>query len=254
MGTSRWSYPWRAHLVLESSCFVPPAAGTRPSLSGPAIFAALIWPGGSHPVASTRLRWRSSAVGDEEKPPELRRANMFGVVSALVLALLVALGVKRPLARWERRGGSSAFRHLAACDGGVATADDIGIRSSAPRRAGPGRSEAAIRHAIDPHFAELQQSYLTALNADSNAEGVVTLHMTLAADGTVAYVRSTPLGLADRGFVTIIERQAAAWRFVPSRAGLVSVHYPLVFHLAKTGPHRARDAPARAEWTRVMST
>ena len=65
----------------------------------------------------------------------------------------------------------------------------------------------------------------------------MTLHMTLAADGTVAYVRSTPLGLADRGFVTIVERQAAAWRFVPSEVGLVSVHYPLIFHLPTTDPH-----------------
>ncbi len=121
--------------------------------------------------------------------------------------------------------------------GQVATADDIGIRIVGAGAAQGERSEAAVRHDVEQHFTELQQSYLTALEADSTAEGVVTLHMTLAVDGTVAYVRSTPLGLADRGFVTIIERQAAAWRFVPSQVGLVSVHYPLVFHLPMTDPH-----------------
>jgi hypothetical protein len=161
---------------------------------------------------------------------------MFAVVSALVLALLVALGLKT----YRGCDGSAAVTpmpsSLQPAIGGVATADDIGIKVVGAGAADPGRSEAVLRRAVEEHFAELQQSYLTALNTDSNTEGVLTLHMTLAADGTVAYVRSTPLGLADRDFVAIIERQAAAWRFVPSRRGLVSVHYPLVFH-AKTGPH-----------------
>ena len=174
----------------------------------------------------------------DEKRPELPRGNMFVVVSGLVLALLLALGVNAYRSRAGRVAVApvpSATSQLAI--GQVATADDIGIKIAGAGAADPGRSEALIRHTVEQHFTELQQSYLTALEADSNAEGVVTLHMTLAADGTVAYVRSTPLGLADRGFVTIVERQAAAWRFVPSRVGLVSVHYPLVFHLPKTDPH-----------------
>lgn len=178
------------------------------------------------------------APSRDEKRPELRRASMIRVVSGLVLALLLALGVKA----YRSRGGSVAVPPVSSATSQlainqVATADGIGIKIVGVGAADPGRSEAVIRHVVEQHFAELQQSYLNALEADSNAEGVVTLHMTLAADGTVAYVRSTPLGLSDRGFVTIVERQAAAWRFVPSQAGLVSVHYPLVFHLPKTNPH-----------------
>ncbi len=189
-------------------------------------------PGDSEEALFAILRRR------DEKRRELRRANRFGVVSALVLALLLALGVNV----YRSRGGRVAVAPVPSATsqlaiGQVATADDIGIKIAGAGAADPGRSEAVIRHTVEQHFAELQQSYLSALETDSNAEGVVTLHMTVAADGTVAYVRSTPLGLADRGFVTIVERQAAAWRFVPFRVGLVSVHYPLVFHLGKTDPH-----------------
>jgi double zinc ribbon protein len=168
----------------------------------------------------------------DEKRRERHRANMFGVVSGLFLALLLALGVNA----YRSRGGRAAVAPVPSV-AQVATADDIGIKIAGAGAADPGRSEAVIRHTVEQHFVELQQSYLTALEGDSKVEGVVTLHMTLSADGTVAYVRSTPLGLADRRFVTIVERQAAAWRFGPSRVGLVSVHYPLVFHLPKTDPH-----------------
>jgi ribosomal protein L32 len=177
----------------------------------------------------------------DEKRRERHRA-IFRAVSGLVVALLLALGVNA----YRSRGGSAAVAPMRSATpqlaisqriGQVATADDIGIRIVGAGAAKRGRSEADIRHGVEQHFAELQQSYLIALEADSTAEGVVTLHMTLAADGTVAYVRSTPLGLADRGFVTIVERQAAAWRFVPSEVGLVSVHYPLIFHLPTTDPH-----------------
>ena len=195
-------------------------------------------PGSSHEALLAILRWRD----EREKRRELRRANMFKVLSGLVVALLLTLGV----IAYRSRGGSAAVAPMRSATpqlaisqrtGQVATADDIGIRIVGAGAAQEGRSEAVIRHGVEQHFAELQQSYLTALEADSTAEGVVTLHMTLAADGTVAYVRSTPLGLADRGFVTIVERQAAAWRFVPSEVGLVSVHYPLIFHLPTTDPH-----------------
>jgi hypothetical protein len=206
-------------------------------------------PGSSDEALFAILRWR------DEKRRELRRANMFKVLAGLVAALLLTLGV----IAYRSRGGSSAVAPVPSVTSQlaisqVATADDIGIKIVGAGAADPGRSEAVIRHTVEQHFAELQQSYLNALEADSNAEGVVTLHMTLAADGTVAYVRSTPLGLTDRGFVTIVERQAAAWRFIASRAGLVSVHYPLVFHLPKTDPHelviRLRESSgpvARAE-------
>jgi hypothetical protein len=130
----------------------------------------------------------------------------------------------------ERRPVPVDFRRFAA-------GDDIGIRIVGAGAVDPGRSVTVIRRTVEQHFADLQRSYLSALKVDDDAQGVVTLHMTLAADGTVAYVRSSPLGLTDRGFVTIVEGPAGARRVVPSQAGLVSVHYPLVFHLPKTNPH-----------------
>jgi hypothetical protein len=194
-------------------------------------------------VPQARLRSASDDAPSElqrgrERHLVLRGAGILWVFSGLVLALLLALGIRA----YRSGGWNAALSPLtsATSEPGisrVATADDIGIRIVGAGAIDPERSETVIRHAVEQHFTELQGSYLTALTADHSAEGVVTLHMTLAADGTVAYVRSSPLGLTDRGFVTIIERQAAAWRFVPSQAGLVSVHYPLVFHLPKTNPH-----------------
>jgi hypothetical protein len=187
--------------------------------------------------------------GGQSRGAELRRVSVLRVVSGLVVVVLLALGFKA----YRSRGGSAAVPPPPSAPSGlaigqVATADDIGIKIVGAGAADPGRSEAVIRDAVEQHFAELQQSYLAELEAAPGAEGVVTLHMTVAADGTVAYVRSTALGLADGGFVTMVERQASAWRFLPSRAGLVSVHYPLVFHLVKTDPHelvtRLRDSSA----------
>jgi Double zinc ribbon len=194
-------------------------------------------------VHQTRPRSASDDAPSElqsgrEKHLALRGTGILLVFSGLVLALLLALGIGA-----YRSGGWNAALSLVTSATSepaisrVATADDIGIRIVGAGAVDPERSETVIRHAIEQHFTELQRSYLTALTADHSTEGVVTLHMTLAADGTVAYVRSSPLGLTDRGFVTIIERQAAAWRFVPSQAGFVSIHYPLVFHLPKTNPH-----------------
>jgi hypothetical protein len=180
-------------------------------------------------------RGQAERRGDEKRP-ELRRASV-RVVSGLVLALLVVLGVEAYRSRDPSGAAAPAPSATSpSAIAGVATADDIGIKIVGAGAADPARSEVVVRQTIEQHFAELQQSYLTALNADSDAEGVVMLHMTVAADGTVAYVRSTALGITDGDFITTIERQAAAWRFLPS-AGLVSVHYPLVFHLAKTSPH-----------------
>ena len=126
--------------------------------------------------------------------------SVLGVVSGLAVVVLLALGVKA----YRSRGGSTAVPPPPSAASGlaigqVATADDIGIKVVGAGAADPGRSEVLIRDAVERHFAELQQSYLTELEAAPDAEGVVTLHMTVAADGTVAYVRSTALGLADGG-------------------------------------------------------
>ena len=174
---------------------------------------------------------------DEERSG-LFGVNTLGMVSGLIVALLLVLGIKAA----RLQGGSTAAPVPSATPqpailqpvGQVATADQMGIKIAGTAASDPGRSEAVIRRAVEEHFTELQQSYLAVLQADATAEGVMTLHMTLAADGTVAYVRSTSLGLADRGFVTTVERQAATWRFGTSSVGLASVHYPLVFHLSKT--------------------
>lgn len=169
----------------------------------------------------------------------VRRGNgIFWAFSGLVVALLLAFGV-----RTYRAGGwnatpsavtSASSEPTIRC---IATADDIGIRIVGAGAVDPGRSVTVIRQAVEQHFADLQRSYLSVLKVDDDAQGVVMLHMTLAADGTVAYVRSSPLGFTDRGFAAIVERQASVWRFAPSPAGFVSVHYPLVFHLPKTDPH-----------------
>jgi Double zinc ribbon len=202
---------------------------------------------GDEPLTTAAASQGRPLNGPEEAPSALhrgtqarlvhRREGIAWVFFGLVVALLFALGV-----RTYRAGGWNAALSLAtsaapepaiSC---VATADAIGIKIVGAGAVDPGRSVTVIRQAVEQHFADLQRSYLSALKVDDDAQGVVILHMTLAADGTVAYVRSSPLGLTDRGFVTIVERQAAAWRFIPSQAGLVSVHYPLVFHLPKTDP------------------
>jgi hypothetical protein len=183
---------------------------------------------------------------------ELRRSIILGVTTGLFLALLLVLGVTAYRSRTASELGipvPSATPRVPSGKGAgqVATADEVGIRINGVGAANPQRSEAAIRRDVEQHLGELQQAYLVALQTDPAAEGVVTLHMTLAADGTVAYVRSTSLGLADREMFANVERQAAAWGFAPSPAGLASVHYPLVFYLPRTDP---RQLVARLQGSR----
>jgi len=179
---------------------------------------------------------------DEERR-ELRRSVTLGVATGLFLTMLVVVGVNA----YRSRGGIGATPPapsatpqlpIGRAASQVATADEIGIKISGAGAADPGRSEAAVRRDVEPHLGELQQGYLAALQTNPALEGVVTLHMTVAEDGGVAYVRATALGVTDRGLLSGIERQAAAWRFPPSPAGLTSVHYPLVFYLPKTDPHQ----------------
>ena len=174
---------------------------------------------------------------------ELHRSITLGVTTGLFLALLLVSGVTAYRSRTASELGiplpSATPRSPSGNRGSqVATADEVGIRISGVGALKPERSQAAIRREVEQHLGELQQEYLVALQADPAAEGVVTLHMTVAADGTVAYVRSTALGLADRQMLANVERQAAAWRFAPSPAGLASVHYPLVFYLPRTDPRQ----------------
>ena len=179
----------------------------------------------------------------EEERRELRRSITLGVATGLFSTLLVVLGVNA----YRSRGGTGATIPVPSATpqlpigraaSQVATADEIGIKISGIGAADPGRSEAAIRRDVEQHLGELQQGYLDALHTNPAAEGVVTLHMTVGADGSVAYVRSTAVGITDRGMLSSLERHAAAWRFAPSQAGLTSVHYPLVFYLPKTDPHQ----------------
>jgi RNA polymerase subunit RPABC4/transcription elongation factor Spt4 len=180
---------------------------------------------------------------DAKHRRELRRSITRGVATGLLLTLLLVVGVNAYRSRSASDLGipvpSATLRLPRGKEASqVATADEVGIKISGVGAADPERSEAAIRRTVEQHLGELQEEYVTALQTAPAAEGVVTFHMTLAADGTVAYVRSTALGLADRGMLANIERQAAGWRFAPSPAGLTSVHYPLVFHLPKSDPRQ----------------
>jgi hypothetical protein len=195
------------------------------------------------PAASSDEDLFALQHGMDQERRELRRSVTLGVATGLFATLLVVLGVNA----YRSRGGGGATipapvatpqLPIGRAASQVATADEIGVKISGVGAADPARSEAAIRRDVEQHLGELQQGYLDALKTDPATEGVVTLHMTVAADGSVAYVRSTALGVADRGMLGGVERQAAAWRFAPCPAGLTSVHYPLVFFLPKTDPRQ----------------
>ena len=230
----------------ERICDLCGADLTRPPVGAPAVSGPLIAP--SEDSEEDLLALRHFKVKHQR---ELHRSITRGVKTGLFLALLLVLGVIAYRSRTASESGipvPSVTSRLPSGKGAsqVATADEAGIRISGVGAANPQRSEAAIRRDVEQHLGELQQSYLVALQVDPAAEGVVTLHMTLAADGTVAYVRSTALGLADREMLANVERQAATWRFAPSPAGLASVHYPLVFYLPRTDP---RQLVARLQGT-----
>jgi hypothetical protein len=211
---------------------------TRPPVDAPPVSGPL--PAPSEDSEEDLLALRHFKVKHRH---ELRRSITLGVRTGLFLALLLVLGVTAYRSRTASELGIPVPSATLRLPGGkeasqVATADEVGIRISGVGAANPQRSQAAIRRDVEQHLGELQQEYLVALQAYPAAEGVVTLHMTLAADGTVAYVRSTALGLTDREMLANVERQAAGWRFAPSPAGLASVHYPLVFYLPRTDPRQ----------------
>lgn len=195
-------------------------------------------------AAPSRSNGDSSALQGEigEERRELRNSIALVAAAGLFTTLFLGLGVSA----YRARGGRAAMPPATAAKAQpsigirvsqVATADEIGIKIAGAGAADPRRAEPVIRRDVERHLAELQQGYLAAVRTDPTAEGLVTLHMTLAADGTVAYVRSTPLGFTDRELVSIVEQQAGGWRFEPSPMGSASVHYPLVFHSTDTDPH-----------------
>jgi hypothetical protein len=178
-------------------------------------------------------------IGEERR--ELRNSIALVAAAGLFATVFLGLGVNAYRARGGRAPMPAATAAKAHPSIGnkvsqVATADEIGIKIAGAGAADLQRAEPVIRRDVERHLAELQQGYLAVVRTDPAVEGVLTLHVTLAADGTVAYVRSTPLGLTNRELVSTVERQAAGWRFEPSSMGSTSVHYPLVFHLPETDP------------------
>jgi hypothetical protein len=178
-------------------------------------------------------------IGEERR--EVRNSIALMAAAGVFATLFLGLSVNAYRARGERSaappaGAVKAQSVVAGSVSQVATADEIGIRIAGAGAGDPGRAEPVIRRDVEGHLIELEQEYVAALRTDPTAEGVVTLHMTLAADGTVAYVRSTSLGFSNGELASIVEKQAAGWRFPASATGSASVHYPLVFHLTATDP------------------
>jgi hypothetical protein len=203
-------------------------------------------PGGGQAVAPapSRSNAGSSAlrveIGEERR--ELRNSIALIAAAGLFATLFLGLGVNAYRVRAGRATkppatAAKAPPSVAVGVSQVATADEIGIKVAGAGAADPGRAEPVIRRDVEQHFVELQQRYVAALRTDPAAEGVVTLHMTLAADGTVAYVRTSSRGFSNRELASIVEKEAAGWRFAASAMGSASVHYPMVFHLTETDPH-----------------
>ncbi len=179
-------------------------------------------------------------IGQERR--ELRNSIALMAAAGVFATLFLSLGVNAYRARAGRTPAPPAIAvkgppSVAVSVSQVATADEIGIKIAGAGAADPGRAEPVIRRDVERHLGELQQGYVTALRTDPAAEGVVTLHMTLAADGTVAYVRTSSRGFSNRDLPSVVEKQAAGWRFAASAVGSTSVHYPLVFHSTQTDPH-----------------
>lgn len=197
------------------------------------------------PLATLQPMLSSTAADDElfalqhglgEAPGELRRSILRGAIVGLVLAVAIVFGasaVRRPPASPP----APVKLPVGPAPRQVATADEIGIRVNGAAASDPGRSEAAARAVVESQFPELERAYLQALQSGS-AEGVLTLHMTVGEDGTIDYVRVSPLGIGSASFVAAVEAQAHAWRFPVASAGVASVHYPIVFYLPKTDPHQ----------------
>jgi hypothetical protein len=214
-----------------------PGCGTRHGHAPPPGAAQAVAP------APSRSNGGPSAlqveIGEERR--ELRNSIALMAAAGVFATLFLGLGVNAYRARAGRAStppatAANARSPVAASVSQVATADEIGIKIAGAGAADPGRAEPVIRRDVERHLVELEQRYIAALRTDPAAEGVVTLHMTLAADGTVAYVRTSSLGFSNRELASIVEQQAAGWRFAGSTMGSTSVHYPLVFHLTETDP------------------
>jgi hypothetical protein len=202
-------------------------------------------PGAAHAVgpAPSRSNEGPSAlrveIGEERR--ELRNSIALMAAAGLFATLFLGLGVNAYRARLGRSAtppatAAKAQPSVAGSASQVATSDEIGIKITGAGAGDPGRAEPVIRRDVERHLVELEQGYIAVLRKDPGAEGIVTLHMTLDADGTVAYVRTSSLGFSNRELAPIVEEQAAGWRFAGSATGSTSVHYPLVFHLTATDP------------------
>ncbi|MEA2624832.1 MAG: Double zinc ribbon [Candidatus Binatota bacterium] len=169
-----------------------------------------------------------------------RRSILLGGATAIIVALGLAIGggALRTTTTGSGPAAPAPTVPVRVVPGGnVAIADELGIRIVGAGAGNSQRSTETIRKIVEGHLGELAKPYDDLVKGGETSEGAVILHMTVAADGHVVYVRPTPAGLDSLPLLRSIQQAVGAWKLPPIASGLTSIHYPLVFYRRGTDPH-----------------
>jgi TonB family protein len=91
------------------------------------------------------------------------------------------------------------------------------------------RDAGAINSVVSSHKLSIKMSYEKFLSRDPNLSGKITIKITIAASGSVTFVKAIENTTGSQELEEEIIRKISMWQFEPVPEGNVTITYPFVF-------------------------